>query len=273
VLRIRPGDDPNPTEEEIRALLKQATHAGEVEPVEQQIVDKVFHLGDRRVNSLMTARVDIEWIDVHSSRDELIAELAARRRERLLVCDGELDHVVGVVYTEDLLADCVQGKPLDLYAAARQPVFVPETVTAFALLERFRAAHTHTALVVDEYGAVQGIVTLTDIREGLFGALPDQPSPGWEPITQRADGSWLVDGGISIDELRASIALPEIREAEAGQFETLAGLIMTRLSRLPKVGDHITWNDLRFEVVDMDGRRVDKVLITPQTPPATSPAP
>lgn len=267
VLRIKPVDEPHPTEEEIRSLIKQATHAGELEVVEQQIVDKVFHLADRSVASLMTPRVDIDWIDVQETDDVLRAQLASQHHARLLVCENELDRVVGIVYAEDLLAEVAAGRPFDLRTVARQPLFVPETVTALALFERFRSARSHTGLIVDEYGSVQGIVTLTDVLEGLFGALPDQPLTGPASIVARGDGSYLVDGDIALDELRVALSLPGLTEEEAaGQFHTLAGLIMTRLSRLPAVGDAIVWHDYRLEVVDMDSRRVDKVLVAPLTP-------
>lgn len=262
VLRIRPAADPHPTEEEIRALIKQATRTGEVQAVEQEIVDKVFHLCDRRVASLMTPRRDVDWIDVQEPDEVLRAQISAQRHSRLLVCDGDIDHVIGVVYVEELLGEFVRGGRLDLRAIARRPLFVPETVTAFALLERFRSEQSHTALVVDEYGTVQGIVTMTDLLEGLLGELPDGPAAQEAPIVERGDGSWLVDGDVTIDELRPRLALPELSEEEAAaQFHTLAGLLMTLLARLPVAGDIVSWHGYTFEVLDMDGRRVDKVLV------------
>lgn len=262
ILRIKPVDEPHPTEEEIRALMKQATRAGEIEPVEQKIVERMFHLGDRRVSSLMTPRPDIDWVDADANLETIRAQFVDRPHSRVVVCDGELDKVVGVAYAVDLLTVVLQGKPIALGTLARQPLFVPETITAFLLLERLQAGRTHTAIVVDEYGAVQGLVTLTDLLEGLVGALPDRPVSEPGPIVQRADGSWLVDGSIPIDELRGTIPLPDVEAEEEGAFDTLAGLIMTRLSRLPRAGDSFEWGGLRFEVIDMDDRRVDKVLVS-----------
>jgi len=262
LLRIRPGDEPNPTEEEIRALLKQATSSGEVELVEQQIVDKVFHLGDRRVSSLMTPRPDIDWVDIQADAATLREQLASQRHARVFVCDGELDRVVGIAHVEELLAQCLGGQSFDLRSIVRTPIFVPETLTVLALLERFRMARTHTAIVVDEYGGVQGLLTVSDIVEGLFGELPDEPVKEQGPVVQRPDGSWLVDGWVSLDDLRAVIPIPPVPEDEQGHFHTLAGLIMTRLGKVPRAGDAVEWGNLRFEAVDMDGRRVDKVLVT-----------
>jgi putative hemolysin len=267
LLRVRPGVDPHPTEDEIRALIKQAAHTGEVEPAEQLLVEKVFHLGDRRVSSLMTPRHNVEWIDVNGEAAEIRQALATQRRSCYLVCDSELDRVVGVALAEELLAQCLTGQTVDLRAVARAPLFVPDTLSALILLEQFRTAHTETALVVDEYGGIQGLITITDILEGLASGVPDAPTQEAGPIVRRNDGSWLVDGDVSLDDLRAHVRLPSIPEEEVGQYETLAGLVMTRLSRVPHVGDHVEWETLRFEVVDMDGRRVDKVLIAPVGPP------
>jgi putative hemolysin len=263
LLRIRPGDEPHPTEAEIRALIKQAAHTGELEPAEQQLVEKVFHLGDRSVSSLMTPRHEVDWIDASADASEIRQALATQRRSSYLVCNGGLEHVVGVALAEDLLALCLTSQSVDVRAVARAPLFVPDRLSALTLLEHFRTAHTQTALVVDEYGGTQGLVTITDILEGLFGAGPNAPTTESDPIVRRPDGSWLVDGGVSLDDLRAHVPLPQIPEDEIGHYETLAGLVMTRLSRVPHVGDQVAWESLRFEVVDMDGRRVDKVLITP----------
>jgi putative hemolysin len=272
VLRIKPASDPHPTEEEIRALIKQAARTGEVQAVEQEIVDKVFRLGDRRVASLMTPRWDVDWIDVQQSDEALRSQLGTQHHSRILACDGDLDRIIGVVDVEDLLGVLLRTGQMDLRSIARQPVFVPETVTAFALLERFRAERSHTGIVVDEYGTVQGVVTMTDLLEGLLGDVPDRPVPRDASIVRRGDGSWLVDGDVSLDELRTVLALPDVQAEEVTpQVHTIAGLLMTRLARLPVSGDIVTWRGHVFEVVDMDGRRVDKVLVTADTTSAVNP--
>lgn len=271
VLRIRPGEEPHATEEEIRALIKQATRAGELAHSEQQLVERVFHLDDRRVSSIMTPRHEIAWIDVEGDETVVRDQLASYHHSRVIVCQGELDRVVGICKAEDLLAELVCGRSLDLRALVRLPLFVPETVSVLSLLERFRTSHVHTALVIDEYGAIQGLVTISDILEGLFGATSTAPAGDPGPVVRRDDGSYLVDGSVSLDDLQAVVPLPPLDPEEEGQFQTVAGLVMTRLSRVPRVGDQIQWGPVRFEVMDMDDRRVDKVLVVPAPKQSTTP--
>jgi putative hemolysin len=266
VLRVRPTNEPGVTEEEIRALLKQAALSGDVEPVEHAIVEKVFRLGDRRATAIMTPRHEVDWIDMKEGMEGVRQYLAQVRHPRLLVCDGELDKVVGIAFAEDLLDAALSGRPVDLRTIARPPVYLPATLSVFEIVKQFRAAHAHVGLVLDEFGAIEGIVTSADILEGLVGELPSAPSEEAGPITRRHDGSYLVDGVIAVDDLASAIELPPIPEDEQGQYETLAGLVMTRLGRVPQAGDGFTWAHLRVEVVDMDGLRVDKVLITDERP-------
>ncbi len=267
LMRLKPVAEPHVTEEEIRALITQATHAGEVRPAERAIVEEVFRLGDRRVSALMTPRVDVDWVDINGGHEALRQAVREARHSRVVFCDGVLDRVVGVARAEDLLAYCVEGVVPDLRGAigtlVRPATFVPETLPALALLDRFRAAYSHTLLVVDEFGAVQGLVTLTDVLEALLGALPDRPGAAPRQMVERSDGSWLVDGDTPLHLLRAALGLPALADAEIGQFETLAGLVLSRLGRVPEPGDAFTWGEWRFEVVDMDERRIDKVLIAP----------
>lgn len=266
LLRLKPPAEPHVTEEEIRALITQATHAGEVRPAERAIVEEVFRLGDRRVRAIMTPRFDIDWVDINDGRAGVRRAAIETRHSRLLFCDGELDRVVGLARAEDLLAALSAGQPTDspedIRALVRPVTFVPDTLPALALLDRFRAARSHTVLAVDEFGAVQGLVTLSDVLEALLGAIPDSPEPTAARLVQRPDGSWLVDGDTPVEDLRHAIPLPRA-VARSDGYETLAGLVMTRLARVPRTGDAFEWGGWRFEVVDMDGRRVDKVLIAP----------
>jgi putative hemolysin len=265
ILRLKPAAEPHITEEEIRALITQATHAGEVRPAERAIVEEVFRLGDRRVSAIMTPRYDIDWVDINEGRAGMHRAVSETRRSRLLFCDGDLDHVVGLLRAEDLLAAWAAGQgaesPDEIRALVRPVTFVPETLPALALLDRFRAARSHTLLAVDEFGAVQGLVTLSDVLEALLGAIPDSPEPVPTRILQRPDGSWLVDGDTPVEDLHHVIPLPAWDQDMPAGYETLAGLVMTRLARVPRTGDAFEWGGWRFEVVDMDGRRVDKVLI------------
>jgi putative hemolysin len=261
MLRVHPRSDVAVTEEEIRALIKQATVTGEVEPVEQEIVEQVFRLGDRRVSAIMTPRHEIDWLDIRDGVAGIREHVATVAHPRILVCDGELDKVLGVARAEQLLERVLAGDGVDLRPLLVSPVFVPATMSVFHLVETLRSSRTHLALVLDEFGAIEGLVTSTDVLEGLVGEIPTEPSGEPGPILQRDDRSWLVDGITPIDDLSAAIELPPIPEAEQGTYQTLAGLVMTRLARVPHTGDRFDWGDLAFEVVDMDGRRIDKVMI------------
>jgi putative hemolysin len=261
VLRVGPDRPPDVTEEEIRALVKQAVQAGDVRRVEQEIVEQVFRLGDRRVGSIMTPRHEIDWLDQHESIDGIRAHLAQAKHPRMIVCDGEIDKVLGVAHAEDLLASMLAGRDVDLRPLLEPPLFVPATLSVFQMLETFRSSRVHLALVLDEFGAIEGIVTPTDILEGLVGEMPSEPAAAAGPIFRRDESSWLVDGAMPMDDLRSAIEMPPVPEAEQGTYHTLAGFVMTRLARIPTEGDRFEWGGLLFEVVDMDGRRVDKLLV------------
>jgi putative hemolysin len=271
IIRIAPSNDRAVTEEEIRALIKQASVAGDIAPEERDVVEQVFRLGDRRVSAIMTPRHDIEWLDINDGVDGIRRHLAEVRHPKILFCDGGLDTVLGVARTEDLLGALLAGDALDVTAVLKPPVFVPATLSVYQLLDRFRESRVHLALVLDEFGAIEGLVTPTDILESLVGEIPTERQEESGPIIVREDGSWLVDGAIPLDDLRASIDLPALPAQEEGAYQTLAGFVMTRLARVPRAGDRFTWNDWRFEVMDMDGRRVDKVLVERQSPEPPTP--
>lgn len=268
LLRIKPTQERHVTEEEIRALLKQATVAGDIAPEERQMVEQVFRLGDRRIDAIMTHRHDIDWLDVHEGVEGVRRHLKEIRHPKILFCDGSLERVLGFARTEILLARILADEPLDLQAVLIPPLFVPASLTVYQLLDRFRETHIHYAIVLDEFGAIEGLITPTDILESLVGEIPSAPAETSGPVTRREDGSWLVDGPIPLDDLQMEVALPPRPEEEEGSYQTLAGFVMTRLARVPRPGDHFTWGGFRFEVMDMDGRRIDKVLIERVEPPA-----
>jgi putative hemolysin len=268
VMRIRPSAERNVTEEDIRALIKQATVSGDVAPREQEIVEQVFRLGDRRVSAIMTPRHDIEWLDVHEGVEGIRRHLAEVKHPKILFCDGSLDTVLGVARTEQLLALVLSAQAFDVRSVLQTPQFVPATLSVFQLIDRFRHSPVHFALVLDEFGAIEGLVTPTDVLESLVGEIPSEPDAAAGPITTREDGSWLVDGAMPFEDLVAELSLTPLPDEEEGAYQTLAGFVMTRLARVPRAGDRFAWGDLRFEVVDMDGRRVDKVLIE-RVPTAT----
>jgi putative hemolysin len=267
---------PSLTEDEIRAVISEGAEAGVLEPAEESIVQRVFQLGDQRVAAIMTPRVDIEWVDVRSSVVELREFLMSHTHTEFVVCDGDLEHVLGTVRAAELLPAVLKGDALNLRALLRDPLFVPDSMRAFKLLEAFRSSHRHLALVMDEFGAVEGLVSVADLLEGLVGALPGDAKDAAGSIVARSETSWLIDGAAPIAEVVTKFDL-EIPPDEAGAYHTLAGFVMARLGHVPRTADTFEYAALKFEVVDMDGRRVDKVMVTrapsPQSPPTDHPSP
>jgi putative hemolysin len=261
VFGVRGQAEPNLTEDEIKALISQGAESGAVGATEENIVQRVFQLGDQRVASIMTPRPDIEWIDVDASSEELREFLASHSHTQFVVCHGNLDEVLGIVRSADLLPLAFRGAPIDLRGLTREALFVPDSMPAVQLLESFRSSHKHTALVMDEYGAVEGLVTVTDLLTAIVGDIPSDPSEAQGLFVSRADGTWLVDGSAPMDEVLAHFGLDPLPEEEAGAYHTIGGFVMARLGRVPRVADHFEWGGMRFEVVDMDGRRIDKVLV------------
>jgi len=263
LLRTRPPEGPPVTEDEVRVMIEQATDAGVFEQAEREMVESIFRLGDRRVTALMTPRPDMAWLDINSPVEEITRQISASHYSRLPVCDRHPDNVLGMVKAKDLLSAVLSGKPLDLRASLRQPLFVPESMMALRLLELFRESRSHVALVVSEHGSVEGLVTLTDVLEAIVGDLVPPGGPAEPPAVRREDGSWLLDGGITIDDFKEIFPVGQMPGEEDGAYQTLAGFIITRLGRIPAAADRFEWGGLSFEVMDMDGRRVDKVLVTP----------
>lgn len=259
LLRVRPKQETPVSEEEIKLLLQQGTRAGAFEPAEQEMVEHVFRLGDAKVKALMTPRPEVVWLDLDDPAEEARRVVATRGHSRFPVARGELDHVLGVVYVKDLLADGLDGQPFDLEANLRPALYLPETVTALEAMEQLRMNHTDAALVIDEYGGFEGLLTVEDILEAIIG---DIVAPGElvEPeAVQREDGSWLLDGTLPIDEVKDLLGVDSLPH-EGSQYQTLGGFVMLCLGRIPSAGDHFSCCGWRFEVVDMDRLRVDKVL-------------
>jgi putative hemolysin len=263
VLGMRPVVEPPVTEEEIRALIAQGTQAGMFEEAEQEMVERVFRLGDRRVGAVMTPRTEIVWVDSDAPPEEIQQTIAQSTHSRILVAQGSLDDVLGVVHAKELLLPLLRGEPLDLAAVLRQPLYVPESMRALEVLELFKQSATHIALVIDEYGGVQGLLTPSDILEAIVGDLPEHGEQVDPLAVQREDGSWLLDGMLSIDDFKELFHLGRLPDEDQGVYQTLAGFVIMQLGRIPAVSDHFEWGGLRIEVVDMDGNRVDKVLAHP----------
>ncbi|HEX6037644.1 hemolysin family protein [Longimicrobium sp.] len=268
VLRIRKPEDPPVTEAEITVLLEQGTQAGVFEEEEQELVERVFWLGDQRVVSLMTPRHRIVWLDVDASVEEHRHAMVEHRYSRYLVCQGALDHVLGMVDVKDLWAAELRGQRVDdLRPLLRQPLFIPESTRALHVLEQFRETGTHLALVVNEYGGTEGIVTLNDVLEEIAGEMGQTGRAAVSPpIVRRDDGSLLVDGSLSMEEFRELLDL-EDRRQELREYRTLGGWVFTTLGHVPRPGEHFDANGYRVEVVDMDGNRIDKVLVAPLARP------
>jgi putative hemolysin len=261
LLRLRPSSDPPVTEEEIKVLIEQGTQAGVFEATEQDLVERVFRLGDRRVSALMTPRPDVFWLDLDSPEEEILQEMRASHYSRFPVCRESVDNIVGVVKAKDYLSGKLNDPSVTLESFVREPLFVPETSTAFQVLELFKSKNTHLALVIDEYGSLQGVVTTNDFLEAISGeALPASPENA--PIVRRDDGSWLVDAALPIDEFIEAFPVKLPGDGGEGAYQTLAGFILARLGRIPSIAEVVEVSHLRIEIMDMDGRRIDKVLVT-----------
>jgi magnesium and cobalt exporter, CNNM family len=266
VLGIKSYVLPEVTEEEIRILIEQGATAGIIEEEEQDIMERVFTLGDRRVDSIMTPRGEIVWLDINDPPDEIQRKITIGPYSLFPVCRDRLDSVLGVVQAKDLLTCNLKDQSVDLKSTLLPPLFVPESMRALKVLEKFKQTGVHMAIVLDEYGSVQGVVTLNDLLEGLVGDIPHIEELSDPQIVQREDGSLLMDGSLPIDVFKERLNLEDLPGEESGLYQTAGGFAMTFLEKVPTTGDHFEWQGFRFEIVDMDEHRVDKLLITSITP-------
>ena len=267
---IRKKEEPPVTDNEINVMMEEGARAGVFHKSELGIVSNVLRLDVQRINTIMTPRPDMVVIDLDDGEDVVRQGLMESTFSRLIVCRGGLDNIVGVLKSNELLRKAAPGLPIniaDIESAMRPPLFVPESATTTQLLENFRQARFQFALIVDEYGDVQGLVTLTDVLAAIVGAhnVPEAHEDG--EIVKRDDGSWLVEGAISVEKLRLALDAIEIwPDDEEKSFSTLGGYIMSTLGHVPKAAEHFEANGFRFEVMDMDGNRVDKVLVSKSSP-------
>ncbi|GAP13882.1 hemolysins [Longilinea arvoryzae] len=283
LLGVRPSGEPPVTEEEIKVLMEQGTQVGVFKAAEQDMVESVFRLGERYIDAIMTPRTEIEWLDLDESYEDLLRQVLESRHSRFPVASGGLDNVVGILRARDLLiynaqagnaqtgnaqkAHAQTGDDQDEKAAIQElmspPLFVPDSMAALKVLEMIKSSGVHVALVIDEYGGLLGMVTLYDILAAIVGEIPTQGEAEEPEIIQREDGSWLLDGLLAIDELKDLLDLSELPDEEHVGYQTLGGFIMNQIGSIPAAGQHFEWGDYRFEVMDMDERRVDKVLVSP----------
>jgi putative hemolysin len=262
VIWFREVAEPSLTEEEIKIMLAESTEAGVFEKAELSMVEGVFELGDRSVESLMTHRSDIIALDLNDSADDNLRKMTRSGRSHFPVYEGDLDNIIGMVSVKDVLVRMVESGTPDIRASSTKPHFVPEAIKVLKLLESFKETGLHIALVTDEYGSIQGIISLHDILEAIVGDVRSLGEPVDMPVVVREDGSWLINGDTPVEDLRNILSVTSFPGEEQGHYRTIAGLILFILERIPKTGDHIELNGLRYEVVDMDGNRIDKVLVT-----------
>lgn len=266
IMGVEPGTEPPVTEEEIHLMIDQGTQAGVFEESEQDMVEGVFSLGDQRVYSLMTPRTDIVYLDINDSIDEIRTKIAESGFSRFPVRQDSLDTILGLVKASDMLVRSLAGENIRLKDLLKPAFFIPETMYASRALEIFKEKGTEVLLVIDEFGGIQGLLTINDILEEIVGQIEmEEPQ-----ATQRQDGSWLLDGMLEVDEFKEIFKVNALPHED--EYETLSGFVMMSLGRVPQSADHFEWQGLRFEVIDMDGRRVDKVLVTtlpPRSVPTT----
>jgi putative hemolysin len=262
----RGGNEPPVTDEEIKVLMQQGAQAGVFHESEQEIVYNVLRLDEQRIAAIMTPRVDVYALNLNDPQDILRERIAASSYDRIIVYRDNLEHILGVLVTSDLLKHVLSGEAVDadiVEAVLKQPLYVLEHVTTTQLLERFRQMSQQFALIVNEYGEFQGMVTLTDVLTAIVGVLPFEDAGGEQEIVRRNDSSWLVDGSVSIERFKAALSVHENLPGEDGDsFHTLGGFVMHALGRIPRAADHFDAVGLTFEVVDMDNNRVDKILVS-----------
>lgn len=260
LLGIKENQEGTVTEEEIKAMTRQSTKSGEILLIEQELVSRVFSLGDRKARELMTHRNDLVWINITDTYDEMRAKTSSSPHSNYPVCEGSLDKVLGIVSLKQLFQDKVEPRQgFDLQHYLQKALYVHENMAAYRVLEQFKSNRLHHALVVDEYGDVQGMITMSDIMDELVSSTFEEGG-NEQQIIKRADDSWLVDGQFPYFELLEYLNVQEV-EASDG-FTTVAGLVLSKTDHIPKAGESVRWNHYELEVVDMDGHRIDKVLIT-----------
>lgn len=254
-------EDQPVSEEEIKVMIDQGIEAGMFEEAERDMIESVFSLADKRAGALMTPRTDVVWLSTDEPAEETYKKILESEHSRFPVCDGSLDEVLGVVRAKDLLECAVSDDSVDLRKHMRPALYVPENAMALTILETFKKARQHIAVVVDEYGVMQGIVTIFDILEAIVGDIPSIDETDRPGIQKRVDGSFLIDGLYYTDQFKEYFDIEELPEEDS--YQTLAGFMLMHFGRIPVATDYFEWGKWRFEVMDMDGTRVDKVLVTP----------
>jgi putative hemolysin len=259
IFNIRSKKDDTVTEDEIKAIISEGTESGTIEEEEKEMIERIFHLGDRNITSLMTHRSDIAWFDVNDNAQSIRDKIVAQPHSIFPVCEGDIDSIKGIVSIKDLYIanDLTQFKDL-----MKPALFVPDNNSAYQVMEKLKASKNYSSFIVDEYGSILGMITLNDIMEAIIGDMPEQDVDDYE-IIKRDDGSFLVDAQIPFYDFLSRFEKTEWLNEEEQQYDTLAGCILHELERIPHTGDKLMWKDFQIEIIDMDGHRIDKVLVTP----------
>jgi len=273
IVKLFPGkavNDEMVTEQDIKDLIEKGTVAGVFQEQEQELVERIFRLGDQQVSALMVPRADIVWLESDAPTERVRIAVATSSHSHFPVCNKGLDNIVGVVHLKDMVQSGLLTRAIDLKTLAQKPIFVPETMPALRLVEEFRRTRQHIAFIHDEYGVLVGLITLNDIVEGMLGHMSKYGETEELLKIQREDGSWLLDGTLAVADLREILEVEALPHENRTKFQTVAGFVMTYLGRIPHAGDTFTWERFKFEVVDMDRHRIDKVLLSflrPKLPP------
>jgi putative hemolysin len=265
LLRVRPPAESPVTEQEVEILMEEGARAGVFEDEERDLVRSALQLDDRPVRELMTPRPKVVWLDADDPPEEIRRLVAESRNSYFPVARGDLDDLLGIASVKDAWTRQASGQSADLLGSLRPSPFVAEGAPATDALEAFKRSSLPLALVIDERGHIEGLIALSDVLEALVGDVPDEDEPTEEAIVQREDGSWLVDGLLAAEELKERLGLKELPREEEAEYQTVGGMVMDTLGRVPAEGDRFAWEGYSFEVLDMDGRRVDKVLASPST--------
>jgi putative hemolysin len=260
LIRFTQRDEPPVTEDELKHLIEQGRQYGILEKQESDMMRSIIRTADRNVSSLMTHRTDVVWIDADASEEEIMKTIQQSIHTSFPVCNKSLDQVVGIVWTKDILIHLNTEEKWNLQSLLRQPLFVPESMPALELLEKFRSTANHVSLVLNEYGSLEGIVTLYDVVEAIFGDIPMKEQSRDEAV-QRTDGSWLIDGMMQMPRWSDLLNIHDFSDDDISNYNTLGGFVMHQLGKIPKEGDQFEFRSHLFEVVDMDGMRVDKVMV------------
>lgn len=265
LLRVRPSNEPPITEEEFKVLMEQGTTAGGFHETEQKMMERVLRLGDRRAGALMTPRKRVVWLDIKDSTEKIRRKIAKNPHSRFPVCQKRLGNVLGVVQVKDLLVRMLAGHVLSLEDVMQRPLFVHEATHVFEVMELFKKTGHQVALVVDEYGTIEGLISLNDVLQALIGEIPEG-GPSQSRVIPQENGSYILDGTVPVDEFKDIFDIKSLPDEESGHFETLGGFVMKFLDRIPSKGDRFECCGLYFEVVAMDGLRVGRVLVNPNPP-------